>query len=81
MPDEKILIIEDDSSLLRGLKDNFAFEGYVFKHSANYHRVTQYWDLLTTPGKVILAIEVSISPAAFYSVFTKRAFVWVLSCG
>jgi DNA-binding response OmpR family regulator len=28
MAHEKILIIEDDPALLRGLKDNFAFEGY-----------------------------------------------------
>lgn len=28
MPDEKVLIVEDDPSLLRGLKDNFEFEGY-----------------------------------------------------
>ena len=28
MPDEKILIIEDDPALLRGLVDNFEYEGY-----------------------------------------------------
>ena len=28
MAGEKVLIIEDDPALLRGLKDNFAFEGY-----------------------------------------------------
>ena len=28
MPDETILIIEDDPSMLEGLKDNFRFEGY-----------------------------------------------------
>ena len=28
MASEKVLIIEDDPTLLRGLKDNFAFEGY-----------------------------------------------------
>ena len=28
MPDETILIIEDDPAMLRGLKDNFKFKGY-----------------------------------------------------
>jgi DNA-binding response OmpR family regulator len=28
MPDETILIIEDDPAMLRGLKDNFTFKGY-----------------------------------------------------
>jgi DNA-binding response OmpR family regulator len=28
MPGETVLIIEDDAAMLRGLKDNFAFEGY-----------------------------------------------------
>jgi DNA-binding response OmpR family regulator len=28
MPSEKILIIEDDPAMLRGLKDNFTFKGY-----------------------------------------------------
>jgi len=28
MPGEKVLVVEDDPSLLRGLKDNLAFEGY-----------------------------------------------------
>ena len=28
MPGETILIIEDDPTMLRGLKDNFEFEGY-----------------------------------------------------
>jgi DNA-binding response OmpR family regulator len=28
MPGEKVLIIEDDPAMLRGLKDNFAFDGY-----------------------------------------------------
>jgi DNA-binding response OmpR family regulator len=28
MPDETILIIEDDPAMLRGLKDNFIFKGY-----------------------------------------------------
>ena len=29
MTGEKVLIIEDDPAMLRGLKDNFAFEGYA----------------------------------------------------
>ena len=29
MPGESILIIEDDATLLRGLKDNFSFKGYA----------------------------------------------------
>ena len=28
MPGEKILIVEDDAAMLRGLKDNFSFKGY-----------------------------------------------------
>jgi DNA-binding response OmpR family regulator len=31
MPNEAILIIEDDPAMMRGLKDNFAFKGYRVK--------------------------------------------------
>ncbi len=35
MADECILIIEDDASMLRGLKDNFEFSGYRVKTAIN----------------------------------------------
>ena len=35
MASETILIVEDDPSLLRGLKDNFQFEGYVVRSAAD----------------------------------------------
>jgi len=35
MPDETVLIIEDDPTMLRGLKDNFEFGGYVVKTAAD----------------------------------------------
>lgn len=35
MPNEKILIIEDDQAMLRGLKDNFAYQGYQVKTATN----------------------------------------------
>jgi DNA-binding response OmpR family regulator len=31
MPGEAVLIIEDDAAMLRGLKDNFTFKGYMVK--------------------------------------------------
>ena len=33
--DETILIVEDDAAMLRGLKDNFAFEGYRVETAAD----------------------------------------------
>ena len=33
---EKILIIEDDVSILRGLKDNLALEGYQVLESSDF---------------------------------------------
>jgi DNA-binding response OmpR family regulator len=35
MADEKVLIIEDDPTMLRGLKDNFEFEGYCVATAAD----------------------------------------------
>ena len=35
MPGEKILIIEDDATMLRGLKDNFEYKGYCVKTATN----------------------------------------------
>ncbi len=35
MPGESILIIEDDPTLLRGLKDNFTFKGYAVQTAAD----------------------------------------------
>ncbi|MHC4481194.1 MAG: response regulator, partial [Planctomycetota bacterium] len=35
MPDETVLIVEDDPTMLRGLKDNFEFEGYVVLTAAD----------------------------------------------
>jgi len=35
MPDETVLIVEDDPSMLEGLRDNFAFEGYVVLTAAD----------------------------------------------
>jgi len=35
---EKVLIIEDDSTMLRGLKDNFQFEGYCVLTAADGER-------------------------------------------
>ena len=32
---ETVLIIEDDPAMLRGLKDNFEYEGYIVKTAAN----------------------------------------------
>jgi len=35
MPSENVLIIEDDPTMLRGLKDNFAFKGYRVSTAAD----------------------------------------------
>jgi DNA-binding response OmpR family regulator len=35
VPDETVLIVEDDPTMLRGLKDNFEFEGYVVLTAAD----------------------------------------------
>ncbi len=35
MPNEAILIVEDDPTMLRGLKDNFTFKGYRVKTANN----------------------------------------------
>lgn len=35
MPAETVLIIEDESTMLRGLKDNFEFEGYVVRTASD----------------------------------------------
>ena len=35
MPGERVLIIEDDPAMLRGLKDNFQYEGYCVRTAAD----------------------------------------------
>jgi len=35
MPDETVLIVEDDATMLRGLKDNFEYEGYTVRTAAD----------------------------------------------
>ena len=35
MPGETVLIIEDDPAMLRGLKDNFQYEGYVVRTASD----------------------------------------------
>jgi DNA-binding response OmpR family regulator len=41
MPSETVLIVEDDAALLRGLKDNFEFEGYRVLTAADGERGLQ----------------------------------------
>jgi DNA-binding response OmpR family regulator len=38
MPNETVLIVEDDAAMLRGLKDNFEFEGYRVVTAADGER-------------------------------------------